>query len=190
MNSVHTLLCVTILKWVAQAGQHGRYNLSVYPTLSVQPVDNARNEIVKEFLKSDCTHLLFIDADTLPPEDVIDKLLAVKQPIVSGLTPIIEPGKDGLPWRKMNCVGMDDQLVKPNTGVVRVKGTGGSCLMIERFVFTQVKAPWFRFIYKDDQGRDTMVSEDIYFIIQAFGKGIPAYADTSVICKHYKSFLF
>lgn len=196
MGSIHTLLAVTVLAWVSQAVQTGKYNISVYPTLNVVPVDNARNEIVKEFLKSDCTHLLFVDADTLPPIGGIEKLLAMNVPIASGITPIVELDEKNEPWRKWNCVDMNDQHVQPNTGIVEIKGAGGSCLMIQRQVLEKMPFPWFRFTYQDDNGKKTLngdpliISEDIFFVSMARGAGFKAYADTSLIARHSKAIIF
>lgn len=191
MSSVHTLTMMVILSWVAEAFNKGEYNLSVYPTVNVQPVDNARNAIVKAFLESDCTHLLFIDSDTVPPLNAIKRLLAHDKLIISALTPIIEfDEKIGEYYRKWNCVDMNDQHMKPNTGVQECKGAGGSCIMIKREVFETVPAPWYQFVNKDDTGKDVKVSEDIYFVINCLSKGIKTYADTGIICQHYKPVLW
>lgn len=190
MASVHTLLMVSIVSWMAEAYTTGEYQLSIYPTVNVQPVDNARNDIVKAFLDSDCTHLLFIDADTIPPLDAIKRLLAHDKPIMSAITPIIEMDRYGNPWRKWNCVDTDDRHMMPNTGVLECKGAGSSCVLIKREVFEQMEMPYYRFQYQDDGGKKVVVGEDIWFIINALSKGIKTYADTSIICQHYKNFLF
>ena len=188
MSSIHTWLMVDIASWMSDAFNKGKYNLSMYPTMSVQPVDNARNEIVTEFLKSDCTHLLFIDADTIPPQNVIDKMLEHDVPIITAITPIVEyDEKSQMFYKKWNCVDLNDKHVKPNTGVVEVKGAGASCIMIKREVFEKIERPYYRFLYQDDSGKDVCVSEDIYFIAKAVGAGYKCLADTSLICKHYKS---
>jgi hypothetical protein len=188
MSSVNVLLLVSITKWLVQAIQNKDKGVSIYPTYNVSPVDNARNQIVDNFLASDCTHLWFIDSDTIPPEDALDKMLALDKDIVSAITPIIEvDDKTGRPYRKWNCVGMNDKLVEPNTGVVQVKGAGTSCMLIKRSVFEQIEKPYFRFAYKDDTGKSCLISEDIHFIVQCLSKGIKTYADTSIICKHVKS---
>ncbi len=168
--------------------------IRVYPTIGVVPVDEARNCLVEEFMNGeakDCTHIFFIDSDTLPPQDAIYKLLSADKDIVSGLTPIIDfHDKDGTFYRKMNCVGMDDKHLRPNTGVVPIKGAGGSCIMVKREVFEKLEKPYFRFIYKDDNGKPTIVSEDIYFIIKAMAAGFQPFADTSVMCRHHKAIIW
>ena len=191
MHSMHPILAINIMKWMATGIQTKEYDLSIYPTFNVQPVDNARNEIVKNFLKSGCTHLWFIDSDTIPPPDALKRLLAHDKPIISALTPIIEHDetKNGY-WRKWNCVGEDDKHLMPNTGTKMCKGCGSSCIMIKREVFDKMKPPYYRFTYQDDTGKEVMVSEDIYFIINALSLGIKTYADTSILCKHYKHALW
>lgn len=191
MSSVHTLTMMVILSWMAKAYNSKEFDFSIYPTINVQPVDNARNEIVKAFLESDCTHLMFVDSDTIPPIDALDRLLAHDLPIVSGLTPIVELNEEtGEYYRKWNCVGMDEQHMKPDTGLNQCKGAGGSCILIKREVFEKMKAPYFRFVYSDDNGKNICVSEDIYFIVNALSKDIKTYCDTSIVCRHNKSCLF
>jgi hypothetical protein len=190
MGEVNTLLMTIIVGWIAEAANTGEYNLSIYPTVCVQPVDNARNKIVEEFLKSDCSHLFFIDSDTIPPLNALRRLLAHDKPIISAITPIVEIDEKGDPWRKWNAVDEKDQHMKPNTGTRMAKGVGASCVMIKREVFEQLEKPWYRFVYKDDTGKDKMVSEDIYFTINCLSKGIKTYADTSIICQHEKKFVF
>jgi len=195
MSSIHIWLAITIMSWVAE----NKVSVRVYPTLNVQPVDNARNAIVEEFLHGeakDCTHLFFIDSDTIPPQDAIYKLLAHNKDIVSGITAIVDhdeklkDNESGGYYKKWNCVGMDEKHVKPHTGLLPVKGAGGSCLLIKREVFEKIEEPYFRFVYQDDNGKKVLVSEDIYFIAKALGKGIQTYADTSVVCQHQKSILW
>lgn len=190
MGYIHTLLAINIMSWLSQALKKGDKNIGVIPTIRTQPVDNARNEIVEDFLKSDYTHLLFLDADTIPPQDALDRLLAHDKDIISAITPIVEMDDKGEPWRKWNVVDQNDKHVQPNTGIIQAKGIGSSCILIKRRVFEALDKPYYRFLYKDDNGKDVVVSEDIHFIAKALSKGFVAYADTSIICKHEKVFLF
>lgn len=192
MGSINTLLVEQITRWVAEAFNTGKYNLSFYPTTCVSPVDRAREEIVDVFLESDCTHLFWIDSDTVPKIGALTTLLAHDSDIVSGLTPIIiydETRKDSDSngfKKKWNCVGLDEKHLTPNTGVHEILGAGGSCLMVKRKVYEKMKRPCYKFVYKDDNGKDANISEDIYFTINARSLGFKPICDTSVIAGHYK----
>lgn len=53
-------------------------------------ITRGRNRLAYRFLKSDCTHLMFIDADiNFEPFDII-RLLEAKKPIIGGLYPVKE----------------------------------------------------------------------------------------------------
>ena len=195
MGHLHTLLVTVIMYWFADSVKTKNKDILVYPSFKIRGHDKARNHIVEEFLKTDATHLFFIDADTIPPLDALDKLLAHDKDIVSGITPIIEHDpmrandSNGF-YKKWNCVGVDDQHVKPNSGLVRVKGAGGSCILIKREVFEKMDKPYYNFLEEDDTGKKVEISEDIYFIMMAMSKGIDAYCDTSVIAGHEKEIIW
>jgi hypothetical protein len=50
-------------------------------------VSKARNELANEFLKSDCTHLMWIDADTRFEAESVLELLLLNKDAVTGLVP-------------------------------------------------------------------------------------------------------
>lgn len=191
MGAVNPLLMVSVLLFMREAIDSGLYNLSIFPTVNIVPVDNARNSIVDNFLKSDCTHLLFIDSDTIPPQDTVMKMLNAGKEIVSGLTPIIEYDYEKREYyRKWNCLDMNEKPIEPNTGIQIAKVAGSSCIMIQRSVFEKMEKPYYRFQYKDDNGKETMVGEDIFFTIKALAKHIYVHVDTSIVCQHQKSCIF
>ncbi len=195
MGDVNVLTMTVVLTWMGQAMQQQDKGIQFYPTMGVSPVDNARNEIVEEFLKSDCTHLMMIDADTIPPMDALDKLLAHDLDIVTALTPIIEHDAKRINdsngfYKKYNAVGWDDQFLQANVGLQKIRGCGASCILIKRNVLEKMEDPWFRFTYKDDTGKKTFIGEDVYFIMMSIGKGFVPMADTSIICGHKKPIIW
>lgn len=195
MGNMNSLLVVALMQYFTNSVNRNDMDMMFYPTLGIKPVEKARNHIVQEFLKTDATHLFFIDADTIPPLDALDKLLKADKDIISGLTPIIEHDptrandSNGF-YKKWNCVGEDDQLLKPNMGIVPIKGAGGSCILIKREVFEKQPEPWYKFLDKDDNGKPVEISEDIYFIIMSISRGFKPYADTSIICGHEKPIIW
>jgi len=195
MGSIHTFLLVSLMTWFTQSVNSKDKDILVYPSYRIRGHDKARNHIVDEFLKTDATHLFFIDADTIPPLNALDKLLSHDKDIVSGITPIIQHDplrandSNGF-YKKWNCVDMNDEHVKPNSGLVRVKGAGGSCILIKRSVFEKLDEPYYKFLEEDETGKKVEISEDIYFIMMAMSKGIEAYCDTSVIAGHEKEIIW
>jgi len=190
MGNLHILLAANIMAWLVQSIQNRDKGVSIYPTVGICPVDNARNEIVNAFLESDCTHLFFIDSDTIPPQDALDRLLKLDTDIAVAPVPIIEVDeKTGRPYRKWNCVGMDDKHIQPNAGIIQIKGAGTACMLIKRQVFERMDKPYFRFQYQDDNGKSVVVSEDIYFTVKALSLGYKTLADTSILCKHAKQII-
>ena len=192
MGEINTLLVVMITRWIAEAFNTGKYNVSFYPTTCVSPVDRAREEIVDVFLESDCTHLFWIDSDTVPKYDALTKLLSHNADVVSGLTPIIiydENKKDSDSngfKKKWNCVGLDEKHLTPHTGIHDILGAGGSCLMVKREVYEKLDRPCYKFTYTDDNGKAANISEDIYFTLMARSHGFKPICDTSVVAAHYK----
>jgi hypothetical protein len=85
---------------------------------------------------------------------------------------------------------MKDTHVQPDTGVQQCKGAGSSCILIRREVFEKMPQPWYEFRYKDDNGKEKEISEDIMFVIKALAMGIETWADTSLLCQHSKTVLY
>lgn len=194
MGSIHTLLTSQLLKW---ATQNKTANLSFYFTQNVSPHDRARNQVVEVFLAHEhLTHLFFIDSDTIPPDDALDRLLSHDLPFVSGLTPILTTNKETGAYEKHDNCFQDREfdengkvtktiMAERNTGLQKIFRCGASCMLISREVFTVLNRPFFKFEYNEDGTKHTR-SEDIYFCDSLTEAGIDIYADTDVICSHEK----
>jgi GT2 family glycosyltransferase len=192
MGSIHTNLVTDLIRW-GKKFEEGTVHF--FFTYRVQPVDRARNQIVDFFLKGNYTHLFFIDSDTIPPTNALEKLIAHDKDIVSGMTPILHHDKEKDVWGTFfNTFWMDKneetgevitRCPEPNTGLVEIQRFGGSCLLIKRNVFEKMKRPYFQFILKED-GLNHQKSEDVYFADTARELGIKLWADTSVVCQHAK----
>lgn len=196
MASIHALLTQRLLFWSKRPGVH------FYFTYLISPVDHARNQIAEFFLNSRSkegipfTHLLFIDSDTIPPFDALERLLSHDKDVVSGMTPILSYKKDGSGYETYdNCfvaLKRDDNgkvtethIAERNTGLQKIFRCGGSCLLIKRHVLKEIPVPHFKFI-SNEAGTKQSVSEDIYFCDLLNEHGFELYADTDVCCEHYK----
>lgn len=133
-------------------------------------VSRARNTLVDEFFRSDCTHLLFIDSDIgFTPADVLALLIladpASDKDVIGGLYPkkhirwdkVHAAVQQGLPADDLeNFVG--DMVFNP-TGVsgsydlyspLEVSECGTGFLMIQRHVFEKFKQSYPELAYRID----------------------------------------
>jgi hypothetical protein len=171
MGSVHPLLALRCIAWAKQ------FPVEFYFSYKVAPVDRARNKIVEAFMRGDFTHLLFIDSDTIPEENAIDRLLSHDVPAVSGLTPIFNLEDNE---QHDNCL-QGSEPVGRRTGLQPIDRCGASCLLIKREVFEDLKPPYFKLVM-NEANTEQLKGEDIYFTEHIAG----LYADTDVICRHAK----
>ena len=169
------------------------YDISVIKSPYVESardrIINSRNLLRQKFLEGDYNFFFSLEQDVIPPKDVIERLLAHKKEIVSGvyfaeknlisesfhkkiLLPVLydfvkENGKD-IP-DKMRFFGGDEL----DGSLKEVKTAGLGCLLIHKKVLKNIK-----FRYEKD-GFD-----DVFFCQDLRAKGFKVFADTSVICKH------
>lgn len=101
-------------------------------------VDDARNSIVRDFLESDCTDLVFLDADvTWEPEGLV-QLCQRECDIVGGVYPYRREGSDQMPVRLMPGAEAVD-------GLMEVEGLPTGFMKIRRHVLEKMAAarPWY-----------------------------------------------
>lgn len=102
-------------------------------------VDDARNAVVREFLASDCTELVFLDADVCwEPADLV-QLCKRDRDLVGGVYPYRRDGGEGMPVRMMDSRAFDAE------GLLEVEGLPTGFLKIKRHVLEKVAAasPWY-----------------------------------------------
>lgn len=136
-------------------------------------ITRARNYLVDEFLRSDATHLMFIDADiTFEPKDVL-ALLAFDREVIGGPYPkktiawerVYDAAKlglcDGNPARLQEFVSDYVFNIVPGTEQVRLDepapvleiGTGFMC--VRRDVFERFAAAYPTQFFRPDHNRTT-----------------------------------
>ncbi len=175
MGSVHPLLALRCINW----DKH--HPVEFYFSYKVSPVDRARNKIVEAFMQGDYTHLLFIDSDTIPPIDTIDRLLSHDVPVVSGLTPIFNLED----MEQYDNCSQGGEPVGRRTGLQPIDRCGASCLLIRREVFEELKPPYFKFVM-NEANTEQVMGEDLYFCDSLGRTKFQLLADTDVICRHAK----
>jgi hypothetical protein len=140
-----------------------------------------RNRLVRNFLKSDCTHLLMVDDDVVPPVGALAKLLAVDRPVATGVYPLCPSGR-----LVASVMGINDKEWPETcpTGVFPVRHTGLGFTLVQRATFERIGFPWFNWPEGDD---GVSIGEDVWFCHRVRQAGLQIFCDGSVVCGHVKS---
>ena len=151
---------------------HGRNLIIRYAKLKVPEVSN----------------ILFVDADTIPPEETLDKLLAHDKDIVTAVQPLAITGR-GIVWNvmpyrgkkvsnfvPMNYIGLPDKLF-------RIAGCGFGAILVKRRVLEKMEWPYFKDIFTPNKWA---MGQDMYFISKAMDLGFEIWADPNLQCEHSK----
>lgn len=152
-------------------------------------VVNARNRAVAALLRSDFTHLLFIDDDVRADHDTITKLLACESDVAAGCYVILRE-ESGIPLPVLSVKVNGEWERMFFSGMREVDAAGTGCMLIHRDVFADVGEPgrWFRWpTWLNDDGVLEQVSDDVDFCnrAKAAGKRIVAHGD--VRCGHMRN---
>lgn len=195
LGTVHVKLMMILIRWMSQ-DHDDLEKLALITPKGLVPHDNARNFCVKEFLKTDSTHLFFIDSDVVPPYNALRKLLSHDKEVITGCYPSMrfdsEANKELLIYNVFRHVlnektGVTEFKNIYGEGLEEIESAGAGCLLIKREVLERMENNWFRWQY-DDVGFVTY-GEDISFFNRCKEMGIQAYADFDVTCKHSKTYL-
>lgn len=135
--------------------------------------DNVKKQ--REFFRTltisnNYSHLYFLGADTIPPSDVLDKLIETKKDIVGGVYYNRYQPERAIAWIN----GDESQQFLKKKRLVEVDGMGMDCVLISRKVLEKIS-----FI-------DWQVNDDDYpFYDKAKSLGYKIYLHTGVVCRHY-----
>lgn len=127
----------------------------------------ARNNVVEEFLKSDCTHLIFLDADMGFKGIELLAMLACNKDIIGGAYPRKVINWDNVRMAILNnpeitindlqmATGAFPLLLEDPTAeyqsdeIIKVTGTGTGMMIIERSVFSKFREAYPEFTYNPD----------------------------------------
>lgn len=171
----------------------GKYRWNWHPVTGKAPHDRARNECHRAFMDTKADYLLFLDADTVPPIDVLDRLLAADKDMISATVQTVQ-SHNGEPRLipialRWNDEDPNDVGLKPYVGhgIEEVDATTLACTLIKRKVMEAVGPRAFQFQYNDTYGTDG-VGEDIYFNGLVKEAGFTIWNDYGILCSHYKEF--
>lgn len=151
------------------------------------PTDQLRNGLAKMVLDNpEFTHLMMMDSDIVPPENIVDLLLACDSDLAAAPVPIMMHGyivsNILIPTDKPGTYTFMTELVDADEPF-EAAGAGTGCVLIRRKVFETVPWPWFRYEEKPDGSRG---GEDIYFSLKAAQYGFRYKVHPKAICGHIK----
>jgi len=202
---------------LARLVQDRQVNLNYQFTTSESLITRARNNIADIFMNSDCSHLLFIDADIgFDPEDVF-KLLSHDLDVVCGGYPaklldwgsIHQAARRGVPPQDLpkyaspyiyNRVNMSPQF----GDLIEVRESGTGFMMIKREVFEKLSDVVATYTANqfDNVGKlnkeyfstmiedGILISEDYFFCRKWRSIGGKVYVDRSIKLNHIGSYVF
>ena len=157
----------------------------------------SRNMLREYAIKNNYDYLLSLEQDVIPPKDVIEKLIAIKQKIASALYfnlnnkyefPNLVEGTIELPLA-YKLFSKDEQskpfkeqllrkLTKEDVSIKKkllVRMTGLGCMLIHKDVLNKIPFDYYR---------EYLSSDDRHFCDKATEYNIPIIVDTSIICRH------
>lgn len=156
------------------------------------PYDMGRNIMCQRALEAGVDFVFMLDSDVVCPPDTILRLMAHRQPIVSGVYYRRSP-PHGIPvMLKRQPNGSTQWLQQlPPQGLIEVDLVGAGCLLIHRSVLEKLPPiepghHWFCWRV-DRQGilpPGECLSEDFSFNLHAQRHGYKVLVDTSIRCRH------
>ncbi|MEK6937372.1 MAG: glycosyltransferase family A protein [Nanoarchaeota archaeon] len=142
------------------------------------------NILIDKALEGNYDFLFLLDADTIPPKDVLERLVKHNKKVVSGLYFnyfTINGVRDYYPIIRIEIPGEKEKWTVPNQDIwgtkelIKIVCAGTGCLLLHKDIIKKYKF-WYE---KESKGAD-----DIFFFKSLLNDNVGAWCDTSIICKH------
>jgi len=195
---VSSKLAISLASFCVQATQHG-VDIQVCNISGCSVVSRVRNLIATDFLKSDCTDLMFIDSDISFDAEDIFRLMACnsdpKKGIVAGI-PVAR--KKGQVYFSTLDTDDDNSIFMDKMGLVKAKRVATAFMMIRREVFESLRDAHPEWVYHDEkkEGDTTIcffdfelkdghyIGEDYLFCDRAREQGFEVWIDPTIKLGH------
>ena len=174
-------------------------------------IANARNELVQQFLDTECRKLCMLDTDVVFHEDLLERIVMraemTASPVHAGL--YFTGGRADRIQPNYGYVTRDDHghLRFPRIGqlpehadMVQADYVGAGCLLVDRAVFEELAGIWTeRTVYpwfetpqqqpcRDCGFAGSRLSEDVTFSLRATAAGYPITVDLALECGHRRPY--
>jgi hypothetical protein len=160
-----------VMRAVDLARRHG----GSFSRVIGEPFSLRRDQFVRRFLDSGGAHALFLEGDVVPPEDLLDRLLATPAPVVTAVYPRWLDGRMTSNVQAAADRGWSDNVP---ARVFAVRRCTLGCTLIRREVFERVEPPWFLATLAGDR----FVDDEEWFCNAVRRTGMPILCDGSVMC--------
>lgn len=148
---VSSKLAISLASFCVKAQEHG-VQIQISNISGCSVVSRVRNLIAQDFIKSDCTELMFIDADINFNADDIFRLMAwasdPKKGIVGGVPTARKKGKVYISTLDQD---EDGGIYMNSMGLVKAKRLATAFMLIRREVFEQMQEKHPELRYMDDR---------------------------------------
>lgn len=148
---VSSKLAISLASFCVKAQDHG-VQIQISNISGCSVVSRVRNLIAQDFIKSDCTDLMFIDADINFQADDIFRLMAwasdPKKGIVGGVPTARKKGKVYISTLDQD---EDGGIYMNAMGLVKAKRLATAFMLIRREVFEQMQEKHPELKYMDDR---------------------------------------
>ena len=178
-------LSTELTKVITLITQQEGYRINItYP--HKKPITNNRNHIVQKFLaRKEFDYLMMIDADIIPPPNIM-KLVDFNKDIIVPLMFVMQEGKVLPLYLKQ---AKDGQLeftreYLDKQGLVPVDATGTGCIILSRKVLEAVKHP-FRNEYDSDGIKK--LGNDLSFCLRAKKLGFQSWIHLDYVADHHST---
>jgi hypothetical protein len=146
-------------------------------------IDQARNQLVRDALTHDPTHVLWIDHDVVVPPDALRKLLARDVPVVGGMYHSKDKPYPPIAFRLDPFEML--QEVPPTEALHLVGGIGMGATLVRSSVYLLMREE-----FRDEKWYETTISpsvgEDVHFAMRLQEMCIPVFLDPTIQCGHIR----
>jgi hypothetical protein len=190
-------LAVSLARFTQTAPQHG-ITTQIGSICGCSVVSRARNLLVKDFLESECTDLLFIDSDiNFEPSDIL-RLMAWAADPKKGVVAAVPRVRDARPIYIMDLdYDENHQLTMNGMGLVRAKRVATAFMMIRREVLETLAKEHPEWEYFDSRSNrkipaifdfkvfpEGYMGEDFLFCDRARERGFEVWVDPTIKLGH------
>ena len=149
--------------------QHG-INFRITTLRNESLISRARNILTAMFLDSECTHLMFIDADIeFQPDDLI-RALAYDKPIIAGAYPkkaldieAIKRGESGVQYAiNFKFMNAETKQIRIENGAVEVLDASTGFFLIKRETIEKMIVAYPELHYRSDSNIDPKLNKHCY----------------------------